>query len=423
MRGPALVLLTTLAAPLPAQVALAAGDGQLSLALLLHDHPEGMILTVPGPAGQSLGTALQAVLDQEPARELQLNAQELGAAQRAGRELLALRGWGADKPRWVLLGPDGQMWADGTEAPTSAQLVALYRSSPLRTRADRLRAFLREAPDQAEALAQLVLDLRTLAERRTEKATAGTGPAAGDGAKPPPAELTEAEDARIWAEYAERYRQLMEGDAWLDGGPTTASPVPSAAQLTSFAAASPLLRDLAARLLPGVETRLRARLTDERRWKVWLSLREAGAQGRPADLLAGAAPPPGTRHWPPAAALDAFVEDAQERGDWREAESVLQAAYDRNQDLLQALEAAAREEAAPGAAPPLATHFGFGGWTGETALLVEAKLRLGKAQEADRIFREAFARAPRPEVAREAAALAQRCGADALADQWARLGK
>lgn len=53
-----------------------------------------------------------------------------------------------------------------------------------------------------------------------------------------------------------------------------------------------------------------------------------------------------------------------------------------------------------------------------TALLAEAKLRLGKLQEADRMFKEAFARAPRPEIAREAADLARRCGADTLAEQW-----
>jgi hypothetical protein len=233
--------------------------------------------------------------------------------------------------------------------------------------------------------------------------------------------LSDDDDARIWGEYAERYEQFMQGNLWPGPLPSPSSPLPLAAQLSSFAEHSPRLRDLANRLIPEVEARLRMRLSDERRWKVWLSLRQAGAGGRPRELLAGIKPPPGTRQWPPSAATDAFVEEAQERDDWRDAEVVLQAAYDRNQNFLKALDAAAKEDAQGKAPAQLGSYFGFGTWNGEAALLTEAKLHLGKLQEADRIFREAFARAPRPEIAREAAGLARRCGADSLAEQWEAL--
>lgn len=469
---PAILLLAT---PLGAQTYLVAGDSGLTLTHLLHDHPEGMVLTMPSAKGQSLGPALTAALDQEPALELQLGTQEVDRQQALGRELAALGGWGLEKPHWALLGPHRQVLAEGTEAPTSEQLAELYHRSPLRTRAERLREFLKVNPNHAEARALLVLELRTLGERRSEKALAqtkpGTGgaptpdlagvpkptadkpadadappraageprtekapiqtqPEAGGSSKPEPsgvpkqvtAMLSDADDARIWGEYAERYESFLRGHVWPGPLPSDASPLPLAAQLSSFAEHSPRLRDLAHRLLPEVEARLHARLSDERRWKVWLSLRQAGAGGRPSDLLAGTTPPPGTKHWPPSAALDAFVEDAQEREDWHDAEAVLQATYDRNQDLLKALDAAAREDAIGHPPAQMGSYFGFGTWNGETSLLAEAKLHLGKPQEADRIFREAFARAPRPEIAREAAALARRCGADSLAEQWERLG-
>jgi tetratricopeptide (TPR) repeat protein len=477
--------LLLLAAPLAAQTYLVAGDSRLTLAQLLHDHPEGLVLTLPSATGQSLSAAFTALLDKEPALELQLGTQEAALKQPLGRELAALRGWDAEKPHWALLGPDRQVLAEGTEAPTPERFADLYHRSPLRTRAERLRDFLKVNPDHAEALALLVLELRTLGERRAEKLSAPAKPEGGGGSvavpagapnpapglpsteqapgrtkpepratpdppsaarseeqapikikpessqapvpenqggpKPTDALLTDEDDARIWGEYAERYEQFMRGQLWPGPLPSPSSPLPLAAQLSSFAERSPRLRDLARRLLPEVETRLRARLSDERRWKVWLSLRQAGAGGRPSELLAGAAPPPGTRHWPPSAATDAFVEDAQERDDWRDAEAVLQAAYDRNQDLLRALDAAAKEDAQGKAPVQLGSYFGFGTWNGETALLAEAKLHLGKLQEADRIFREAFARAPRPEIAREAADLARRCGATTLAEQWEAL--
>lgn len=424
--GLALLLCAT---PLAAQIYLVAGDNSLSLTHLLHDHPEGMVLTLPSATGQSLSQAFSAILDGEPALELQLGTQELERRQPLGRELALLRGWDAEKPHWALVGPGRQVFAEGTEAPTSAQFAELYRRSPLRSRAERLRDFFKENPDHAEAMATLVLELRSLGERRAEKILAQAKPA--DKAPQPESKgfpkapaplLSEADDERIWGEYALRYEQFLRGNLWPGPMPTSSSPLPLAAQISSFAEQSPRLRDLAHRVLPLVEARLQVRLSDERRWKVWLSLRRAGAGGRPSELLTGVMPPPGTRHWPPSAALDAFVEDAQEREDWRDAEAVLQAAYDRNQDLLKALDAAAKEDATGHAPTNLGSYFGFGTWNGEAALLTEAKLRLGKLQEADKIFRETFARAPRPEIAKEAAALAQRCGVDSLAEQWEKLG-
>lgn len=416
--------------PLAAQTYLVAGDSSLSLTHLLHDHPEGMVLTLPSATGQSLSQAFSAILEGEPALELQLGTQELERKQPLGRELALLRGWDAEKPHWALVGPGRQVFAEGTEAPTSMQFAELYHRSPLRSRAERLRAFLKENPDHAEAMATFVLELRSLGERRAEKILAQAKPAEGKAPQPEPNRvpevpaplLSEADDERIWSEYALRYEQFLRGNLWPGPIPSSSSPLPLAAQLSSFAEQSPRLRDLAHRVLPLVEARLQVRLSDERRWKVWLSLRHAGAGGRPSELLIGVMPPPGTQHWPPSAALDAFVEDAQEREDWRDAEVVLQAAYDRNQDLLKALDAAAKEDATGHAPANLGSYFGFGTWNGEAALLTEAKLRLGKLQEADKIFREAFARAPRPEIAREAAALAQRCGADGLAEQWGNLG-
>lgn len=467
--GLAGLALLLLAAPLPAQTYLVAGDSGLTLTHLLHDHPEGMVLTTPSAKGESLATTFATILGQEPALELQLGTQEVDRHQPLGRELAALRAWDDEKPHWALLGPQRQVLAEGTETPTAERFAELYHRSPLRTRAERLREFLKVNPDHAEALALLVLELRTLGERRTEKALASATPSASASGTPkvapvsasdtndPPrspgehraekapaptqqetggapvaasgaaekataAMLSEVDDTRIWGEYSERFESFVQSHIWPGPIPSDSSPLPLAAQLTSFAAHSPRLRDLANRLMPDVEAQLRVRLSDERRWKVWLALREAGGGGRPSELLAGVTPPPGTRHWPPSAALDAFVEDAQERGDWRDAEAVLQAAYDRNQDLMKALDAAAREDAIGRPPARMGTYFGFGTWNGETALLAEAKLHLGKLEEGDRIFREAFARAPRPEIAREAAALARRCGADTLAERWENLG-
>jgi hypothetical protein len=145
-------------------------------------------------------------------------------------------------------------------------------------------------------------------------------------------------------------------------------------------------------------------------------------------VLAGLGPLPGEVQWPPEAALEAFVEDAEHRGDWREVEPLLQAAYDRNLAFLRAMEEAAREEGGPGQGAPAKTvdlgrSFGFGGWNETVAPLLEAKLRLRKYAEADELFQALFARVPRKSIAKNAADLARACGAEGLADKWGRLAR
>lgn len=403
---------------LHAQVVLTGGDTRVTLAQVLRPHPEGLLVSLPDAQGHSLDAALQAALDQEPALGLQLTAQALDRASAAGRELAALGGWTGARPHWALLGPGPQLYSEGTGAPTATALVEAYGHSPLRTRLDTLREFLRVNPDQGEAEAQLLLQLRDLGELRTAQQLAKAG-----GSKET-ATLPDAEDERIWSAYEEAYRRFFRQGLWRDADPGAASPIPLAAKLSVDAARSPRLQALAQQLMPGVESALRDRPTDARRWDLWLSFREAGARGSAGAVLAGLEPLPGARRWPPEAAVDAFVADAQQSGDWREAEPVLQAAFDANEAFLQKLAAAAQEDAHGHGGPvDLGSAFGFGQWNGEVASLVEAKLRLGKGEEADRIFQRVFARAPRAEFAQAAAQLARDCGAEALADKWARMGK
>ncbi|HET6331321.1 MAG TPA: hypothetical protein VFF76_11095 [Holophagaceae bacterium] len=420
----AVALLLLPGPPLAAQVYLTAGDNRISLVQILHPHPEGMLLSVPSTQGVSLGPTLQAALDQEPALGLQLQTQELDPGLRCGRELLALGGWDPARPHWALVGADLRIYADGAETPAPAALVEAYRHSPLRTRAEMLREFLRLNPGQGEALAQLILETRTLAERRTEQTLPPQTKEPNAGA--PPAPLKNEDDGRIWGDYAALYERLLQNNSWRDADPDASSPIPLAAQLSGAAEHSPLLGGVAARLMPVVEDALRSRPTDPHRWAVWLSLRAAGARGHAATVLAGVDPLPGARRWPPAAAVDAFVEDAHQSGDWREAEPVLQASFDQNEVLLRDLEAAAREDASrrgSNAKVDLGGAFGFGTWNGDTASLVEAKLRLGKLEEADRIFQRVFARAPKPSFARQAADIAKACGATGLAERWERLAR
>lgn len=409
-----LLLLTFLTGALQAQVVLG-GDARLRLADLLRPHPEGELLLLPDAQGRGLLPAVQAALTEPPADALQLTAQELDPRLPSGRELRDLGGWDPGKPHWALIGPDRRIQAEGDAAPTAAALAQAYAGSSLRTRADRLRAFLREHPDQGEARAQLLLQLRDLAEARTDRALKGQ---ADD------AQLPEAEDDRIWGEYAEVYARFFDQGLWKDADPGPSSPVGPAAALDVLAARSPRLRDLAARLLPAAEDALRAKPSDPARWAVWQSLRAAGAGGRAVAVLAGLEPWPGARRWPPEAAVDAFVEDARTRADWRDAEPVLQASFDANEALIRDLEAAARKDAGPGVGPvDLGGAFGFGQWNGDTAALVEAKLRLGKRDEADRIATRVLTRVPRPEFRQAAAQLARDCGDEALAVKWAALGE
>ncbi|HJW34785.1 MAG TPA: hypothetical protein VJ505_15665 [Holophagaceae bacterium] len=415
------VLLSTLFAiapglPLGAQTLVATGDAQVRLGHLLQGHPEGVLLCLPAAGGRSFLQGLTAALDQEAALDLALEAQELTLTQPAGRELQRMKGWNAETPHWALLGPGPRILAEGAELPTAEALREAHRASGLPTRAALLSDFLRTHPDHEEALAQLILELRGPAERRTER----LAPPPKEATQPPTLLASEADD-RLWGAYADRYEQLLASGAWRRPGGDV-GPLPVAAPLTDQAVHSPRLRALAERLLPEVETHLRPRPEDPRRWKVWLSLRAAVPGSRPHEVLAGLPPLPGARTWPPPAALEAFVEDARQQNDWRTVEPLLEEAYRQSLAFLQRMEEAARQDA-PGGRPDLGSSFGFGGWTGELALLVEAKLRLARFEEADRIFMAAYGRTPRSKMAEQAAALARECGSEALAAKWERFNR
>lgn len=469
-QAPALLFALMVGWTLTAQTLVTAGDNNLSLAQVLRFHPEGMILSLPGAQGQSLGPAIEAALDQEPAVALQLSSQELILNQKVGAELQRLKGWSAEKPHWVMIGPDQRVHAEGSEAPTPALIFEAYGQSPLRTRASVLREFLKLNSDQSDALARLILATRSLAERRTElllrpkpttsvqelpptrdraaapkEALTGSTPGETVGEPVPdsapaatalPARLRDEQDANVWDDYAALYERFIREGHWLDLAPDGSGPISMAGQLSDSAEHSPHLIALAQKLLPTVEDHLRSRPSDEGRWQVWASLRSALGEVRPSTVLQGLRPLPGAHRWPPAAALSAFVEEAQRTGDWHQAEPVLQTSFDQNSEFLHALEAAAQEDASQrwntahgetnstaGPKVEMGNYFGFGGWNGEIALLVEAKLRLGKLAEADRIVQEVYARVPKNATAESAAALARTCGATGLAEKWGRLAK
>ncbi len=406
--------LLVLAIPMQGQTYLATGDPRIRLSHLLLGHPEGVLVCLPSAAGRSLHASLQTAGAQEALLDLQLDLHDLTLAQPAGRELQGLKGWTPELPHWALLGPGPRILAEGTEAPTAEALVQAHRASGLPTRVGALEAFLRDHPEHDEARAQLVLALRGPAELHTER----LAPPPKDATQPPSLLPAEA-DARIWGPYADHYERFMASGAWRRTA-GEAGPLPLAASLSEAAPRSPRLRALAERLLPEVETHLRRRPEDPRRWKVWLSLRAAVPGSRPHEVLAGLPPLPGSRTWPPQAALEAFVEDARQQNDWRTVEPLLEEAYRQSLAFLQRMEDAARKDA-PGGRPDLGSSFGFGGWTGELALLVEAKLRLGRLEEADRIFMAAYGRVPRSKMAEQAAALARECGAEPLGAKWMSL--
>ncbi len=450
------IMLVSMAGALGAQTYITAGDNNLSLSQVLRFHPEGMILSLPSAQGQSLAQAIEEALDKEPALTLQLTSQELEPGLKVGREFQRLQGWSPEKPHWALVGPDKHIYAEGTTAPTATSLREAYRQSSLSTRADILREFLKTNRDHTDGWARLILEIRSLAEHRTEgilgpkpspetedplppkdppKGEHSVAPAgeAAVIAAAPQAPLTEVDDARIWSEYATLYERFIKEGDWLDSAPGEAGPIPLASELSSLGDRSPTLRALALQLLPKVEEQLRNRPTDEHRWQVWMSLRSAAGAGHPSKVLEGLKPLPGVRRWPPAAALNAFVEDARHSGDWREVEPLLQAAYDQNMELLRAMESAAREDAnqgwtqahgsgGEGLKVQMGNYFGFGGWNSDVSDLLEAKMRLGKNVEADRVFQELYARVPKLTTAKSAAALAMTCGVPELADKWGRMG-
>lgn len=356
----------------------------------------------------SFAGALQAAQRTDSLIRFDLGTRSCGLKSPLGQEILARQGWEA-VPRWVLLDAKGQVAAESTRKPTAETLVEALEKAGVRSRVDRLEAFVRANPDHGEAL-EVLLKLRLdLADRRMEalaiwKAVTGEPVETRELQRP----LTDEEDQLIWGPVAETLETLVLRSDWQGSG------VFWAGNLQGQPRISPLVQAAAARVLPEVELALRRHPTHWMTWHLWLKL-SGWAGGRPLlPFLGTLVPAPGgDETFPPDNVVQAYVKEAKARKDWQAIRDLMLPHWERTREQ-EILFLSNEGEGSTHSAERTQ-------WENSVEPLIEALLRLGDAGTADRVVQEALGMIHSKSIGTWAAQVATRCGQPSYAQRWAAL--
>lgn len=375
---------------------------------LKRDQGAGWVL-LEGPQGAWLAEFRDQLRTDEDLQAVGLPVRTLGAASPLAAELRARQGWGPEAA-WALVGPEARVLESGRSLPSPRQLADQLDRHGIHGEIRDLEAFLALHPGHIQAAEKLLGRYLGLADRRTSALLKPAGGSGADPERPPelPRPLTEAEDARIWGKAAAMMeRMILSGDWRL--GPMFGW----GARRYATGRFSQLMQAASRRCLPVVEEALRQHPGHFQPWLIWVQLAE-NVGGRPLrPLLDSLVPAPWEADAIPEQVFAAYVRDAKARGDWNGIVEVMGPRWDRRRE--ESLQVVSIGEGGKVQDPLKPT------WDALLHPLVEAQLRGGNAQEADRIIREAMAWMPSKELPGLASRLALRCGQPSLAAQWASL--
>ncbi|HJV89963.1 MAG TPA: hypothetical protein VJ623_06635 [Holophagaceae bacterium] len=378
----------------------------------LRERAEPAWLLVEDPAKPMAG-ALAELLKAEPLVESAFKVYSSTLEGPLGRELRGAFGW--DGPRWALVNAKGQVLLVGTRLPPAPELWAQVRQAGVQTRLEVLEAFVARNPDHLEGRVELLGERFSVAHRRMAPFLKPQPKPVEDEKAPSPELIRpfgDEEDGRIWGRLAaELERHLLSGDFLkTEGWPFLGKP-------QEVAAFSPAMKAAALKGLPVVEDALRQSPTHWILWSWWEKLATITG-GRPlSPLLASFTLLPGQRltALPPEYILKGYLQRARAAGAWKAIRELLAPRWEAEQ--LEPMEVLALDIAGK------AKEDGLGfSWDNYLGALLEARLRLGETQDADRMLAEILQWQPGSvSLPRRAAAVATACGYPDLAARWGAL--
>lgn len=247
----------------------------------------------------------------------------------AARDLWGRRGWG-NEPHWLLLSPAGEEVAAGTGLPKGEAILEVIHAGGGQLRWEARDAFLREHPDQGEALLEEIhqafqtLRLRLHALDRAGKIQVpawhpepGTRPALfGARISLGPGAQGEDQADDLYGEVADALERLLALPGWER----------EAAGLASHLAhwevgQSTRMRKLCAQAAQDLEQHLREDPYDLDLANFWVEA--AAAAGAPPESVGGLCTPVPGEPWPDPAMVGRFLEPYSRRRDWNGALKLL----------------------------------------------------------------------------------------------------
>ncbi|HJW44509.1 MAG TPA: hypothetical protein VJ463_08630 [Geothrix sp.] len=334
----------------------------------------------------------------------------LGSKSPLASELRVQQGWGTEA-RWVLMASDGRTLESEAGPSNPRRLADLLAGHGIQGKIRELEVFLAKHPGHLQAQETLLgLYLRSALVHTGQTLNLPPPKEADGGAKKADSEqlLSEAEDQAIWGKAAKLLERVIQSGDWRLGPMWT-----WAAMRYPTGRRSPLMQEASRRALPIVEEALRQHPGHYQVWAVWAQLAENAGGRSLRNLMDSITPVPGDAEFVPESILTGYIQGARGRGDWASVVDLLGPRWEQKKEgdyrILAIDEDGLKVDALKGQ------------WDGFLKPLVEAHLRLGSTQEADRIVRDAMAWMPSKGLPGWASALAAGCGQPALAAQWAAI--
>jgi hypothetical protein len=350
--------------------------------------------------------------------------------------------WG-DGPRWAFIAPDERCLAQGAVIPNAKGLADQLANAGIESPVRRIRAFVRQHPENLDGRLALLNTLRSIANERTrgaigtelaQRQNGGRQAFMGGRRIVRMAEMTEAaempvqlpaeDDLRIWARWADEFDQLMGSGQWLE------SDFAFEYGDDALDKHSTIVRSIYKKRIGLVEDALRRWPGSDRFWGMWLHMSIVLGDLSAKRLVSSLAPLPGTPNeaWPPYEAKVVLIQEARRNGDWRDLRDMLwdswmemsQTISNMQSAIQRAMRASGRNAEMRGAMPRLLENQLETQWRQLLDPLIESLLMTNDISGAESVLGHLKEAAGWDEVYGLAAGIAMRCQMPQVAERWER---
>jgi hypothetical protein len=388
-----------------------------------------------------LTEAFRKLLQEEELAELRLSIRTIRDNSRQTELIEYLRkrySWG-DGPRWAFIAPDERCLAHGAVMPGAKVLADQLADAGIESPVRRIRAFVRQYPENLDGRLALLNILRSIANERTRGAIGAELAQRQNGGRQAfmggrrifrVAEMADAEevsvqlpaedDLRIWARWADEFDQLMGSGQWLE------SDFAFEYGDDALDRHSTIVRNIYKKRIGLVEDALRRWPGSDRFWGIWLHMSIVLGDMSAKRLVSNLAPLPGTPTgaWPPYEAKVVLIQEARRNGDWRDLRDMLWESWlDMSQTISRLQSAVQRAMRASGRnaemRAPMSQMF-ESQWRQLLDPLIESLLMTNDISGAESVLGHLKEAAGWDEVYDLAATIAMRCQMPQVAERWKR---
>ena len=400
---------------------------------VLRDSQRGMLVLIEDETNP-LYPAFRKLLQEEGLAELRLRLWTIRTERESEviEYLMSRFSW-EPGPRWAYLDAQERCLAQGTVPPMDQVLANQLLQAGVESPVRRLRAYVRQNPENLDGKLALLNTLRSIADERTrgivndlshqaQRVIIGNGRTRyftemvdAVGANEKPFQLSHEDDLRIWIRWADEFDRLMATGQWLE------SDFSFGYGSEFFEKHSQIVQDLYNKRIGLVEDALRKWPASNRIWGIWLHmflvLGDRSARGFVNSLVP--LPDSAIGTWPPYEAKMVLVQEARRTGFWRDVRDLLWDSWLQfNQtmsEVTRGINAGARNAMGGGRVVPRMLEMQ---WQQLFDPLIESLLMTGDISSADIVLNRLKEFGAGDDIYSLAMGIAERCQMPRVAERW-----